>query len=207
MTPILYYGPLGRDAAIKRASEIGRPISDPIGDKGLKVDDSRNIVLLSASSGVGDKPPSIVVGPLDKATPEAADALLKTLEDLAEGPLRIVLWADYLKGVIGTIRSRTLPKWCPPNRTYLDPLDWIQPSADELCKAVIAKNEIKVLEVLSEPDSKKYFQELMEAFSKSLSKEVLKGNTEILPIWDSLRGCLDGKGSYLLGTKIILENM
>lgn len=207
MTPILFYGPMARDEAIKRASEIGRPVSDPVGDKGLKVDDSRQIVLLSQSSGVGDKPPSIVVGPLDAATPEAADALLKTLEDLAEGPLRIVLWADYLKGVIGTIRSRTLTKWCPPSRTYLDPLDWIQPSADDLCKAVIVGDEVKVLEILSEPDNKKYFAELLEAFSRSLSKEVPKGNLKVLKIWSELRGFLDGKGSYLLGVKIILGNM
>lgn len=207
MTPILFYGPMARDEAIKRASEIGRPVSDPVGDKGLKVDDSRQIVLLSQSSGVGDKPPSIVVGPLDAATPEAADALLKTLEDLAEGPLRIVLWADYLKGVIGTIRSRTLTKWCPPSKTYLDPLDWIQPSADELCKAVIVGDEVKVLEILSEPDNQKYFAELLEAFSRSLSKEVQKGNLKVLKIWSELRGFLDGKGSYLLGVKIILGNM
>ncbi len=207
MTPILFYGPMARDAAINRASKIGRPVSDPVGDKGLKVDDSRKIVLLAGSSGVGDKPPTIVVGPLDLATPEAADALLKTLEDLAEGPLRIVLWADYLKGVIGTIRSRTLCKWCPPSRTYLDPLDWIQPSADDLCKAVVVGDEIKVLEILSEPENKKYFSELLEAFSKSLAKEVSGGNIKVLKIWNELRGFLDGKGSYLLGVKIILGNM
>jgi DNA polymerase III delta prime subunit len=207
MTPILFYGPMARDEAIKRASKIGRPISEPFGDKGLKVDDSRKIVLLAGSSGVGDLPPSIVVGPLDNATPEAADALLKTLEDLAEGPLRIVLWADYLKGVIGTIRSRTLSKWCPPSKTYLDPLDWIQPAANDLCKAVVVGDEIKVLEILSEKENKKYFSELLEAFSKALSVEVVKGNIKVLNIWNELRTFLDGKGSYLLGIKIILGNM
>jgi len=207
MTPMLFYGPMARDEAIKRASKIGRPVSEPVGDKGLKVEDSRKIVMLSGSSGVGDLPPSIVVGPLDQATPNASDALLKTLEDLAEGPLRIVLWADYLKGVKGTIRSRTLQKWCPPTRTYLDPLDWMQKAANDLCKAVVEKDELKVLEIIAEPENKKYSSELLEAFSKSLAKEVEKGNTDVIKIWSELRGFLDGKGSYLLCVKIILGNM
>ena len=96
MTPILFHGPLGRDEAVSKASKVGRRVSNPVGDKGLKVADSRKIVEISGSSGVGDKPPSVVVGPLDKATPEASDALLKTLEDLGSGPLRIILWANHL---------------------------------------------------------------------------------------------------------------
>ena len=207
MTPILFYGPMARDKAIRRASEIGRPVSEPVGDKGLKVDDARKIVALSNSSGVGDKPPSLVVGPLDLATPEASDALLKTLEDLAEGPLRLVLWSDYLKGVIGTIRSRTLPKWCPPNKTWIDPLSWIEPSAKELCKAIVEKDEVKILEVLSEKDNKKYAPELLQCLSNFLAKEIEKGNYEVLKIWNDLRGSLDGKGSYLLATQIILRNL
>jgi hypothetical protein len=63
-------------------------------------------------AGVGDRPPTLVIGPIDRATVEASDALLKTLEDLAEGPLRVVLWADFLVSVSPTIRSRTQAIWC-----------------------------------------------------------------------------------------------
>ena len=131
-TPILFHGPKARDQAVKISEEIGRPISDPIGDQGLKVDDSRLIVnrALVGGSGVGDRPPTVVLGPLDKATPEAADALLKTLEDLADAPLRIFLWADFLSDVSPTIRSRTLHQWSPG--AYR-----ISKSLKESCEAVI----------------------------------------------------------------------
>lgn len=76
------------------------------------MDDSRLIVSLANQAGVGDLPPTLVIGPVDNATPEAADALLKTLEDLAGGPLRLVLWADFLGGVSQTIRSRTAGIYC-----------------------------------------------------------------------------------------------
>jgi len=113
MNPQLFHGPEGRTRAVQWSFDTGRPASDPVGDEGLKVDDSRLIVHLANQGGVGDKPPTLVIGPLDRATVEASDALLKTLEDLAGGPLRIALWADYLVGVPLTIRSRTRAIWCP----------------------------------------------------------------------------------------------
>ena len=207
MTPILYYGPMARDKAITRASLIGRPVSDPVGDKGLKVDDSRRIVVLANSSGVGDKPPSIVVGPLDKATPEAGDALLKTLEDLAEGPLRMVLWAEHLKGVIGTIRSRTLLEWCPPDKGWIDPLSWANKDSKELMLAVRDRDEIGILEILSRKDNKKHHLGILESFCRHLSKEVVSGKPEYLNMWISIRKVLDGKGSYLSSCKAILGGL
>lgn len=111
-TPILFHGPSGRDRAVAWSFDSGRPVSEPLGDNGLKVDDSRLIVGLSNQAGVGDRPPTLVIGPIDRATVEASDALLKTLEDLAEGPLRVVLWADFLVSVSPTIRSRTQAIWC-----------------------------------------------------------------------------------------------
>ena len=87
MTPRLFHGPSARDKAVSLSLEIGRPVGDPVGDKGLKVDDSREIVELASHSGIGDKAPTIVVGPIDQASPEASDALLKTLEELWIDPL------------------------------------------------------------------------------------------------------------------------
>ena len=109
----LYFGPAARDKALQAAESLGRLVSDPVGDAGLKVDDSRAIVELAAYAGVGDRKPVVVVGPVDEATPEAADALLKTLEEMATGSLQLVLWAHHRKAVIPTILSRTHPTWCP----------------------------------------------------------------------------------------------
>ena len=109
----LYFGPAARDKAIQAAESLGRLVSDPVGDAGLKVDDSRAIVALAAYAGIGDRKPVVVVGPVDEATPEAADALLKTLEEMATGSLQIVLWAHHRNAVIPTILSRTHPTWCP----------------------------------------------------------------------------------------------
>jgi hypothetical protein len=64
----------------------------------------------------------MVIGPVDGATPEASDALLKTLEDLVEGSVLICLWADCIGGVAPTIRSRTAHVWCPPDATWVDPV-------------------------------------------------------------------------------------
>lgn len=204
---MLFHGPMARDNALYRAQSLGRMISEPIGDKGLKVDDARSIVYISQSSGVGDKPPCVVIGPIDKATPEAADALLKTLEDLAEGPLKITLWAENLNGVIGTIRSRTLPKWCPPSKTYISQTDYMIPTAKNLLKAVKSKDELGLLEILNEPDNKKYYDQLLEAFSKVLCEEVLKGETDLLRFWPDLKNTLNSKGSFLLGVKLFLKNL
>ena len=204
---MLFHGPMARDHALQRAKYLGRMIGEPIGDKGLKVDDSRKIVVLSQSSGVGDKPPTVVIGPIDNATLEASDALLKTLEDLAEGPLKIVLWAFDLHRVIGTIRSRTLPKWCPPTKTYVSPTDYMLPMAKDLMKAVKEKDELKVLEILNEKDNKKYYDQLLIAFTKVLSEQVVKGDTHLLRFWTDLRESLNGKGSFLVAVRLFLKNM
>lgn len=121
-TPRLFHGPTARGAACSAASELGRPVCDPIGDAGLKAAEARQAVAVAMSGHVGDATPTMVVGPLDKATPEAADALLKTLEDLVEGSVVLCLWASCIGGVIPTIRSRTAPVWCPPDSTWVDPV-------------------------------------------------------------------------------------
>ena len=203
---VLFYGPEARDKAIHRADEIGRVLSDPIGDKGLKVADSRRIVELSTQSGVGDRAPSIVVGPLDRATPEAADALLKTLEDLSEAPLRLVLWADDLSEVAPTIRSRTHQVWCPPGPTYLDPLYVYDDQAKELCQAVLAEDPVKILGVLE--DVGKDWPDLLRALCVPLSQEVTGDQHEAaLNAWLKMKPSLDGKGGLLAAADALLPEM
>jgi len=112
-TPFLFYGPGAFDSAVKAADSLGDPL-DPIGQSGLKVQDSRDLVQISIEGVVGDRPPSVVVGPMDEASPSAADALLKTLEEVAGiRSLCIVLWCKGLHSVIPTITSRCNVVWSP----------------------------------------------------------------------------------------------
>lgn len=204
-TPPLYHGPEARDRAVQKASSEGRLVSDPVGDKGLKVEDSRRVVEISLNPGVGDKPPYVVIGPLDAATPEASDALLKTLEEVQNTPLRIVLWADYLGEVSPTIKSRTHQIWCPPGKTWLDPLSWKEESAQKLLKAWVAEDWARVLGILSE--EAKEWPELVRALSNLLPNALTGGeeeNTKILSLWASLREAQDGKGSFLIAVDAIL---
>ncbi len=203
-TPPLYHGPEARDRAVRQASSEGRLVSDPVGDKGLKVEDSRNIVEISLNPGVGDKPPYVVIGPLDAATPEASDALLKTLEEVQNTPLRIVLWADFLGEVIPTIRSRTHQVWCPPGKTWLDPLSWKEDAAKNLLKAWLSKDWVRVLAILGEepkewPDT---LRALCNLLPSNLTGE--KEDERVTSLWESVREVLDGRGSYLLAIDALL---
>lgn len=201
MTPVLFHGPRARGAAVAHARSLGRMVSEPIGDEGLKVDDSREIVRLAGSAGVGDLSPVVVVGPLDRATPEAGDALLKTLEDLAEGPVRIVLWADYFGGVIGTIRSRTLGRWCPPDPNWVSP--YIDGNAEDLYNAWLKRDAARCLEIIYK--SKKDWPALLQGFCEVMAEEGPLEDPKTVQVWAQVRPLLDGKGSHLNAATALLE--
>lgn len=191
-SPILFHGPRARGEAVEHASCVGRLLSDPIGDQGLKVADSRHIVEMAGSSGVGDKKPVVIVGPLDRATPEAGDALLKTLEDLAEGPLVILLWADYLGGVIGTIRSRTIDRWCPPDERWVSP--FMDNHAEKLWEAWSKQDAEGCLAVIY--DRKKDWQALVQGFCEIMAERDPEA-PRTARAWPLMRPLLNGRGSHL----------
>jgi len=199
MTPILFHGPGARTEAVNSSNAPGfRPVSDPVGDGGLKVDDSRTLVEIASVAPVGDKKGSLVLGPLDRATPEAADALLKTLEDLAEGPVRLFPWAWDLAGVLPTIRSRTLHRWCPGP----DPLGYLKGPADKLVEASLSERLATVAELLSEmTDGER--EDLLVAAQAPLLKAGEKG----LGIWARLRPLISGRGVSRLPAIVALMGL
>ena len=201
-TPVLYHGPIARGLAISHAREMGRMILDPLGDDGLKVEDSRRVVELAGNSGVGDRPPMVVIGPLDNATPEAADALLKTLEDLANGPLGIILWANHLGGVTATIQSRTLPRWCPPDKKWVSP--YRDGHAEKLFDAYKAGDLISCLEILRE--RRKDWSDLLRGFGEVLSQRGAE-DPSMVQTWEAIRPLRDGKGSYLVAVAALMGVM
>jgi len=163
-----------------------------VGDDGLKVDDARTLVELLGTAPVGDKRGSLVLGPLDRTTSEAGDALLKTLEDYGEGPTRVFAWAWDLSGVLPTIRSRTLPVWCPG----ADPLAHLAKKAQALYDALAAGKLHTVLELLGEEPDDYAREDLLLALLGPLSRaplpESVLGGTRA--VWQRVRPLLNGRG-------------
>lgn len=186
-TPLLYHGPQARNLAVQSSLNTHRPVEDPLGDAGLKVGDSRHLVSLAQNPGVGDKPPSIVVGPLDKATPEAADALLKTLEDLQDTPLKICLWAESLNGVRPTIRSRTFMKWCPGNEAP----HYLNEAANQVVDAMGKGDIASLIRIFKETQEA---SELAKALCQPLAESMSKNPNMYLQVWANLRPLLGTKG-------------
>lgn len=108
---VLFHGPGAKRAAIDEAARLGRLVSPPIGDDGLKVDDARHIVDLMMSVPVGDLMGVIIIGPMDEANPKASDVLLKSIEEFRGDYLQPIMWANDLGGVTMTIRSRCMDRW------------------------------------------------------------------------------------------------
>lgn len=180
-TPILFHGPEARNAALDRAGE-GRPISDPIGDAGLKVEEARQIVEIAGGGTIGDAEPTLVVGPIDAATVNAADALLKTLEDL-RGRVTLVLWARDDRDVIPTIRSRTRSVWCPATERTLDPVRPYVSDASDLVSHALSGDANGVLAIVQKHD--RNLEMLLFALDRALVGVV--DNVRAIQMWVGLR--------------------
>jgi len=88
-------------------------MAPPFGSTGLKVDEAREFVALMRTTPLGEGKGVVVAGPMDLANPKAADTLLKCIEEFDGEAMVPVLWAHDLGGVIPTIQSRCLDRWCP----------------------------------------------------------------------------------------------
>jgi DNA polymerase III delta prime subunit len=183
----LFHGPTSREAAVQWADDNGRLLTDPFGDDGLKVDTSREIVELLSTVPIGDRIGTVVIGPMDGATPAAADALLKTLEELPSNVVLPALWAEDIGSVIGTIRSRTDEVWCPPNPDSSPDGPYLQ-TAEALCEAALRRRIPSIIETLKEHAGSE--DALLRASCVVLStKEEWPLNVRI-KLWESLREVL-----------------
>jgi hypothetical protein len=121
---------------------------------------------------------------MDKATVESSDAMLKTLEDLAQGPLRIVLWAEHLLAVMPTIRSRTQQIWCgacKASGTKPKYSKSVKKSAESVVQAHRLGNKLltAMCAALEENDA----ESLLEAIVDSLEAD----NERDLQLWEKIR--------------------
>lgn len=109
----LFHGPCAFDQAQSYASQVGLPISEPVGGDKLKTDQAREAVSQLLMVAVGDRRGTLVIGPMDQATVSASDVLLKSVEYVPPRATLPVLWARSLAGVAPTIVSRCEAVWSP----------------------------------------------------------------------------------------------
>ena len=192
-TPNLYHGPEARGKACEEAHRVGRMLCDPIGDGGLKTEDAREAVSIVAAGTIGDATPTLVIGPLDSATPEAADALLKTLEDLS-GYVTLCLWAECVGSVIPTIRSRTNAVWCPAGPTWIDPVAPFEPEARRAVGSVFGGNPGTAIRIVEEhgKSGKLVAREelLLRAMCRVLATKVEEHPRKTMALWANIKKAL-----------------
>ncbi len=193
----IFHGPGGRDEAVEFAEEHGRLLLEPVGDDGLKVAQARELVELLRMPPIGRKG-SLVVGPIDVAQPEAADALLKTIEEIDENIFVLCLWAHDLMDVVPTIESRCQHVWCPDDEDEEEDED-IYEAAMALVESFRAKDIIQTIETLEEKVKKKSKQDVLEKVIRKipdiLAADVRAGKTSTrdLELWGRLRKVLQYK--------------
>lgn len=195
---ILYYGPGGEPEARKQAREFG--LLQPFKSGDLKKDDARELVSLLSQTPIGEKPWSVVVGPLDEVTPAVSDVLLKTLEEYTGGTIRPFLWAWDLGGVMPTIRSRSLHVFVPgkDERVLTS-----RPQAEKVFALFRKKAWAELVVELKDAKGDEEFLLLgvTEVLVEHLKQEV--GNPELLMLWGALREVFSNRGAPLTQARVL----
>lgn len=185
---IIYHGPGARQAALNAAHSLGRLVAPPFGAGGLKVEEARDFVALMQTTPLGEGMGIVVAGPMDQANPKAADTLLKCIEEFDGEVMVPVLWAYDLGGVVPTIQSRCLDRWCPA--TGDEELDEeLVGAAQDLIRAALAQEVWKLPPLLTKAlkDKKEKGREILllgemaEALMAYLDRPAARG------LWERLR--------------------
>lgn len=176
-------------------------MAPPFGDKGLKVDDAREVVRLTQMPPVGTEKGAIMVGPLDDAQPEAADALLKTIEELNTNLFVLGLWARDLQDVLPTIQSRCQHEWSPGTAAAAD--EELYGKARDLLQYSRKKDYASLMEVLGEIDNDKV-EEVLRLIPDVLVQEVRSGKKADLSPWRKIRELLVHKYLKVLDVVAVL---
>jgi hypothetical protein len=180
---------------------MGRLLAEPFGADGLKVAEAREIVSLMSAPPVGSGVGVLVAGPMDLATTEAQDALLKHIEEFDHRVFQPILWARDAGGVLPTIRSRCFLEWCPHG--VAADLEFEQ-EAQGLVRAALERDRATTVGTLKEfaADHKKEDPSTRAAAYRNLLASVamviadrLKGTEgkdaeELLALWESVRPAL-----------------
>lgn len=197
MSCLLFYGPGAQEAALEMSERIGRPLANPYGEEGLKVDEAREIVHLMAAPPIGSGIGVIVVGPMDNATAEAQDALLKTLEEFDASQVQPILWAHDLGVVFATIRSRSHAEWCPfgPGGPEIE----YRAEGEMLTKAALTRDYPTIISTLNDKERKVGNRDLLIAVVGVLADKLREATNEkvvevLLALWEGIREVLAQRG-------------
>ena len=142
---VLFHGPGSEETGHRAATSYGRLL--PFTGSSLKKDGARELVsLLSSRTMVST---SVLVGPIDEASPATSDVLLKVIEELDPRGVKPFLWAWDLGGVSVTLRSRCVLQFCPGvdvrTESYL-------PNAKSLLKAYSQGDWVTLIESVQGED-------------------------------------------------------
>lgn len=185
MAAYLFHGPCARGEAIRKAESLGRMISDPLGETGLGVDQGREIASLLLFIPVGDERGTLVIGPFDLASREAADSLLKTIEEHDSRYVIPVLWAEDIEAVSSTIRSRCHEVWCPGSY----PESVFAKVAEGICRAALENKMLVLIESLKELEGQE--NDVVRAAVGVLVNKSEWPLERRLLLWESLRDSLE----------------
>lgn len=180
MSTILYYGLAARKMALEEAGKLGRLMTDPFGDNGLKIDEAREIVSILQSGSLGGLKGTLVVGPMDRVPPKSSDVLLKTLEEFDDSIVQPILWAYDLNGVSPTIRSRCVSIFVSE---IPEEDQELENSARYLVEASLKKEYYKIPFAVRKYNKKEF--DLLEMIVKVLSENIQKEPE--LSLWSRVR--------------------
>jgi len=201
----LFHGPGAQEEALAHAESAGRLLAPPFGEFGLGVEETREAVALLGSAVIGGQVGVVVLGPMDAMKSEnAADVLLKCLEEFDADTVLPILWATDAGNVRGTIRSRCLDIWCPYGAApYTD----LEELALGLCRAALGRDwgtvlgSLKVWEKSLDDKLKTLPDEGRGRFRYGERRRLLSACAEVLaeaakrgtgwqPLWLSIRKTL-----------------
>jgi len=179
---ILFHGPGARQAALDKARDVGQLAAPPFGDGGLKADEAREAVSTLLNGSISFLVQVVVVGPMDEATPQASDVLLKRVEEFRGDIVQPILWANDLGEVTPTIRSRCIDYWSPATGEEVDD-DGIMSAAWELVNLTRAKEGAPIPELVKRYS--KELHQLLNALAEVLASDMDK--PDALFLWEKLR--------------------
>jgi hypothetical protein len=186
LSSILFHGPGARREVLNEAHRRGRLVSPPIGDDGLKVAEVRAIADLLLSTPVGMQTGIVVIGPMDRATREASDGLLKSVEDYTDVVIPL-LWAHDYGEVSPTIRSRCRDRWCPHGDEVED--EELEQDGRQLLASALNRRlwEIPTLVKRYDVKGNRRLPDLLGVVADALAADC---TLEALALWERLRPVL-----------------